>query len=144
MPARKRAADYTGQQTAKLQELRKADIVEASQRIALVNAEQQAAKEEIIDYTGGQAELPEVEVRQAEVNTPFRVIRVNQDIDQMTYGRKVPDPGDYDNPDMSLRRPAVMGPLNEYNFKEGHMYTVPKEVAEHLDAKGYISYMGRV
>jgi hypothetical protein len=143
MPAsRKRAADLTGKEMERLAEDRKTEIVEASSRIALVNAQQKAAREEIVDYTDSPEPLPTVEVRQAEVNSPYRMIRVNQDIDQMTYGRKVPDPGDYDNPDISLRRPAVMGPLNEYNFKEGQMYRVPKEVAEHLNDKGYVSYMG--
>ena len=145
MPAaRKRAADYTGQQTTKLQEERKAEVIEASQRVALVNAQQKAAKEEIIDYTDSNEPLPVVEIRQAEVNTPFRMIRVNQDIDQMTYGRKVIDSGDYDNPDLSLRRPAIMGPVNMYSFAEGQLYRVPKEVAEHLNDRGYISYMGGV
>lgn len=143
MPAsRKRAADLTGRQQEKLQEDRKSEVIEASSRIALVNAQQKAAKEEIIDYTDSTDPLPAVEIRQAEVNTPYRMIRVNQDIDQMTYGREVTDPGDYDNPDMSQRRPAVMGPMHMYNFAEGQMYRVPREVAEHLNDKGYVSYMG--
>jgi hypothetical protein len=142
MPAsRKRAADLTGKQMERLAEDRKTEVIEASQRIALVNAQQKAAKEEIIDYTNSSEPLPVVEVRQAEVNTPFRMIRVNQDIDQMTYGREVIDSGDYDNPDMSQRRPAVMGPMHMYSFAEGQMYRVPREVAEHLNDKGYVSYM---
>jgi hypothetical protein len=145
MPAsRKRAADLTGKRTVQLQEERKAEVIEASQRIALVNAQVKADKEQIIDYTDSTDPLPEVEVRQAQVNTPYRMIRVNQDIEQMTYGRTVVDAGDYDNPDISLRRPSVMGPLTEYNFKEGQMYRVPREVAEHLNDKGYVSYMGGV
>lgn len=145
MPAsRKRAADLTGRMTERLAEDRKTELLEASQRIALVNAQTQAAKEEIIDYTNSNDPLPIVEVRQAEVNTPYRMIRVNQDIDQMTYGREVSDPGDYDNPDFSLRRPAIMGPMNMYTFAEGQMYRVPREVAEHLNDKGYVSYMGGI
>jgi hypothetical protein len=143
MPAsRKRAADLTGRMNEHLKEERKSEIIEASQRIALVNSQQKASREEIIDYTDSSDPLPTVEVRQAEVNTPYRMIRTNQDIEQMTYGREVADPGDYDNPDLSLRRPAVMGPMKMYNFNEGQMYRVPKEVADHLKDKGYISYMG--
>jgi hypothetical protein len=143
MPAsRKRAADLTGKLTEELQEQRKTEILEASQRIALVNAQQQASKEQIVDYTDSNEPLPVVEVRQAEVNTPYRMIRVNQDIDQMTYGREVSDPGDYDNPDLSLRRPAVMGSMKMYSFQEGQLYRVPREVADHLNDKGYVSYMG--
>jgi hypothetical protein len=144
MPARKRAADYTGRQTEALQEARKNEIMEASERIALVTATNKAAKEQIIDYTNSPDPLPVVEVRQAEVNTPYRMIRVNQDLDQMTYGREVIDAGDYDNPDLSLRRPAVMGPVKMYTFAEGQMYRVPREVAEHLNEKGYVSYMSGV
>jgi len=141
-PSRKRAADYTGKQQEALQESRKAEIVEASSRIALVNAQTRASKEEIIDYTDSPDPLPEVEVRAAELATPYRMIRVNADIDQMTYGRSVTDPGDYDNPDMSQRRPAVMGPMKMFSFNEGQMYRVEKEIAEHLENLGYLSYMG--
>lgn len=140
-PSRKRAADYTGKQTEKLNEARKNEIIEASSRIALVNAEAQAAKEEIIDYTNSSDPLPTVEVRKAEVATPYRMIRVNADIDQMTYGREVIDSGDYDNPDLSQRRPAIMGPVKMYSFAEGQMYRVPREIAEHLNNLGYLSYM---
>ena len=53
----------------------------------------------------------------------------------------VVDPGDYEaNPP----RPAIMGPMKYYDFKEGVVYRVPKEVADHLNDIGYISYMGGV
>lgn len=145
MPAaRKRAADLTGRMTEQLAEARKAEVIEASERIALVTAQNKAVKEQIIDYTNSDDPLPVAEVRQAEVNTPYRMIRVNQDIDQMTYGREVIDPGDYHNPDPSLRRPAIMGPVKMYSFAEGQMYRVPREIAEHLNDKGYVSYMSGV
>jgi hypothetical protein len=138
---RKRAADYTGKLTEKLQEDRKAEIVEASQRIAMVNAELKEEKNSVVDYTG-EPEVREVEVREVEVATPYRMIRVNADINQMTFGRSVIDPGDYDNPDFSQRRPAVMGPMKYYDFEEGRLYRVTKDIAEHLQNIGYISYMG--
>jgi len=142
MPAsRKRAADFTGQQQLKLQEERKTELLEASERIALVTSQQKAAREEIVDLTNSDEPLPAVEIRQAEVNTPFRLVRTNQDIDQMTYGREVLDPGDYNNPDHNLRRPAIMGPVKMYSFKEGQLTRIPREVADHLNDKGYLSYM---
>lgn len=143
-PSRKRPADFTGKQTEKLNELKKSELIEASNRIALVNQEVQASREEIIDYTDSDDPLPQIEARQVEVSAPYRMIRVNADIDQMTYGRKVEDPGDYTNPDLNLRRPAVMGGMNVYNFSEGQMYRVPTEVAQHLYDLGYVSYLGGV
>ena len=142
--ARKRPADFTGQQTVKLQDAKRAEVIEASQRMALITAELNAEVDIPVDYTGSAEPMPEVQVREAVVNSPFRMVRLTTDLPQMTYGRIVADPGDYTNPDLTKRRPAVMGGLNEYNFKEGQLYRVPVEVAEHLRVKGYIAYMGGV
>lgn len=139
---RKRPADFTGKLTEKLQEERKAEIVEASQRIALVNAELAQEKDTIVDYTRANEPVAEVQARAVEVASPYRMIRVNADIAQMTFGREVLDSGDYDNPDINLRRPAIMGPMKMYDFNEGQLYRVPKDVAEHLNNLGYLSYMG--
>jgi hypothetical protein len=137
--SRKRPADFTGRQGEQLQESKKAEIIEASQRIALVNAEMEQAKDEVVDYTGSSDPLPSVQLQSAEVNTPFRMIRVNSDIEQMTYGRNVIDPGDLEaNPPRAPR----MGSMNMYTFREGQLYRVPKEIAEHLQTLGYIAYMG--
>jgi hypothetical protein len=143
-PSRKRPADYTGKKTAELQELRKEDILESSSRMALITSEAQKSKEDIIDYSDSDEPLPEVEVRKAELATPYRMIRVNTDIDQMVYGRSVVDEGDMDNPDISLRRPSVMGPMKFWDFKEGQLYKVKREIAEHLDNLGYLSYQGGI
>ena len=143
-PSRKRPADYTGKKTAELQELRKEDILESSSRMALIASEAQKSKEDIIDYSDSDEPLPEVEVRKAELATPYRMIRVNTDIDQMVYGRSVVDEGDMDNPDISLRRPSVMGPMKFWDFKEGQLYKVKREIAEHLDNLGYLSYQGGI
>lgn len=138
-PSRKRPADFTGRKTEQLQEDRKAEIIEASQRIALVNAELKEEKSQVIDYTDSTDPLPQVEIQAAEVNTPYRMIRVNSDITDMTYGREVLDPGDFN---ASPPRAPRMGSMKMYSFAEGQLYRVPKEVAEHLERLGYISYMG--
>lgn len=137
--SRKRPADFTGKQTERLQEAKKAELIEASQRIAMVNAEMAQAKDEPVDYTNSSEPMPHVELRTVEVSSPFRMIRVNTKIDQMTYGREVLDPGDYS---ASPPRPAIMGPMKFYTFEEGQLYRVPKEVADRLDELGYIAYMG--
>lgn len=138
-PSRKRPADYTGRKTEQLQEDKKAEIIEASQRIALVNAELQEEKNQIVDYTHSNEPLPQVEIQSAVVNTPFRMIKVNSDITDMTYGREVLDPGDFE---ATPPRAPRMGSMNMYSFQEGQLYRVKKEVAEHLERLGYIAYMG--
>lgn len=145
MPAqpRTRAADYTGRQKAKLAEAHKAEIQEAAGRIALITAEAEATKDDIIDITGSNEPLPQAVIQEVSVNSAFRIIRVNSDIDQMTFGRSVVDSGNYDDPDMSKHRPAIMGPMNYHTFKEGQAYRVPADLAEHLDSLGYLSFMGR-
>ena len=137
--SRKRAADMTGKLSEQLKEQHSTELKEAAARVALATAAADEDKNVVVDYTGSDEPIPEVELRKVEVSSPFRMIRVNQDIDQMTYGRTVVDPGDYTaNPP----RPAIMGPMQYYNFKEGVVYRVPKEVADHLNDIGYISYMG--
>lgn len=140
-PARKRPADYTGRLTEQLAEDKKAEQLEASQRIAMVTAQQQEIKSQVVDYTDSEEPLPEVELRSVEVSTPYRMIRVNADIKDMTFGRKVIDPGEYQDIDISKHRPAIMGPMNMYTFNEGQLYRVTKDVADHLNSIGYIAYM---
>lgn len=137
--SRKRAADYTGRKTEQLQRDRKAELQEAATRVAMATASAEEEKNIVVDYTHSDEPMPEVELKAVQVNSPFRMIRVNQDIDNMTYGRSVVDPGDYNS---NPPRPAIMGPMNFYSFKEGVVYRVPKEVADHLNDIGYLAYMG--
>lgn len=137
-PGRKRAADFTGKQTERLNEAKQAEQKEAAAHVAMVTAQEVELKNTIIDSETGQP-VNDVEIREVEATSPTRTIRVNTDIDQMTWGREVWDAGDYEaNPP----RPAVMGPLKTYNFAEGQPYRVPVDVAEHLNALGYLSYLG--
>lgn len=75
-------------------------------------------------------EAPEVQVVQRSERRPFTraagvalnpfvTIRVDQDIEEMTFG-------------------MVNGEPNNYNFKEGLQYKVPREVAEHLNERGLV------
>lgn len=141
--ARKRAADLTGRNMEKLQEERRAEIKDAASRIAMINAVEEADKDEIVDLTGSDEPIPEAVYQEVKVNSPFNMIRTNQDLPDVTFGRKVIDSGDYDNPDLSKRRPAVMGSMNMYSFKEGQLTRVPADLASHLDKLGYLSYKGR-
>lgn len=136
--ARKRPADFTGKETERLNEERKAERIEAASRMATVNAEREEASNEIVDYfPEAGVDLPSIEVRKVEASTPYRIIRVNSDIDKMVFGREVVDPGD-----VEVGRPAVMGSIKMWDFKEGQSYRVSKDMAEHLNRLGYLSYMG--
>lgn len=66
--------------------------------------------------------------QRAQVVPPSRVqtarssmvkVRVDQDVEDMTYGMRNGEP-------------------NNYNFKEGMTYQVPVEVADHLDQRGLV------
>lgn len=134
---RKRPADFTGRQTEQLNEAKKADRAEQAARMAMVNAQEAELQNSLIDFETGQP-VPEVGVKEVEVSSPTRTIRVNSDIDNMTWGREVWDAGD---PEKGI--PARMGPLKNYTFKEGVAYSkVPVELAEHLNRLGYLSYLG--
>jgi len=132
---RKRPADFTGIQSERLNEEKK--VERAASKIAMVNAVDEVSGPQFVDYTGADIPLPEVEVHEVEVNNPYRTIRVNTKIEQMTFGRRVMDPGD---PQHGI--PPIMGDLPMYNFDEGKSYRVPKDMAEHLEAKGYLAYIG--
>lgn len=137
-PSRKRAADFTGKQTEQLNEAKKADRAEQAAHMAMTVAQEVELKNTVIDIETGEP-VNDVEIREVEATSPTRTIRVNQDINQMTWGREVWDAGDMEaNPP----RAPIMGPLKTYDFEEGQPYRVPVDVAEHLNHLGYLSYLG--
>jgi len=135
----KRPADYTGLQSERLAQAKAAEQQDAANRMALLTAQQVAESDQLVDYTGSGEPLPQVEVKTVEVNAPYRTIRVNSKIEDMTYGREVLDPGDL-NADPP--RPPIMGSITRYTFEEGRPYRVTKEMADHLNRLGYLSYLG--
>jgi hypothetical protein len=65
-------------------------------------------------------EAPATEV----ARSAFVTVRIDNDIDDMTYG-------------------MLNGEPNNYTFKEGLQYSIPREVAEHLNDRGLIrQWMG--
>jgi hypothetical protein len=135
--ARKSGGDFTGQQGLKNNAAKQTELKEAASRMAVITAVEQEVSDSIIDYTNPDNPIVEVQVRQVEVNTPERVIVLNQDLDNVTWGRKVEDPGD-----LETGRPAVLGSMNMRSFKEGQKYKVERELAEHLNDRGYVAFMG--
>lgn len=136
----KRPADFTGRQTEKLNEELKSEREARSREVALVNAEQEQTSTQVIDYTGADEPLPELEIKPVEINEPFRTIRVNTKIEQMTFGRQVLNPG-HGLPGDSDYIPPIMGSIPQFNFEEGRSYRVPREMAEHLQKLGYLAYI---
>lgn len=120
MPPRKSPQDVTGARAAKLATENADKQAQAAQRMAMMTAANKQAKAETVDLTGhaqaGQTDVDQVELRSGvEVAEAARTIRVNADITQMTFGR-----GTY------------------YDFEEGRTYRVPADLADHLDALGYV------
>lgn len=134
----KSPADFTGIQTQRLVEAHKEELQEQAKHLAMVNAAAAEDKDVVIDYTGADTPVAEVEKAPVEINSPIRTIRVNSDIDDMTFGRIVVDPGDPET-----GRPAIMGPLNTFTFKVGFAYKVPVDLAKHLEAQGRLAYIGQ-
>jgi hypothetical protein len=50
-----------------------------------------------------------------EVKQPYRTVRINSDLDQMTFGAG-----------------------HHYDFERGRSYKLPAELADHLDSKGFV------
>jgi hypothetical protein len=130
--------DFTGQKQQRLEADKSEAKKEAAKRVAMVNEVEREVNNEVIDYTGADIPLPEVEVQEVEINDPYRTIRVNTDINQMTFGRRVQDPGDIEH-----GIPPVMGDIPMYNFEEGRSYRIPKDMADHLQRLGYLAYVGK-
>lgn len=74
--------------------------------------------EEVAAVLAAQAARPVHRQTHTALNPIVRV-RIDQDVDKMTYGMHNNEP-------------------NNFNFKEGLQYDLPREVAEHLDERGLI------
>lgn len=120
MPTRQRSnrnpRDYTGRQSEELALENQAELAERANEIGLLRQVQAAELAEVVDYTKkSNPEPTEVDVTDVEVGPTFKELRVNAEIEQMTFGHG-----------------------NEYNFKPGRVYRVPIEVANHLETLGYV------
>lgn len=113
-----RAADVTGRKREQLQKQHAEEIARRADEISTATAAQ-AEKDanSVTDLTqeSGPVVVDSVEEVEASVSEASVVIRVNEDIDDMTLG---------------------VG--NVYSFKMGQKYKVPKAVADHLEEKGYV------
>lgn len=119
-----KAGDFTGQQRLKAQKALAEEQAARKDEIALANAaEIESMQNDVIDVTGSNASVPvvvdPVEVLTAETDEgEYEVIRVAEDVEKATI--------------------ASHEGLNTYDFKAGHKYKVPVNVAFHLRERGVL------
>lgn len=113
---RARPQDYTGRQRDKLA-AEHAEVVRArDDQIAMATAVQAEVDSGLHDYVGDQQTTQlNADGEVVYVEAPARVIRVNSDIDEMTFGAG-----------------------NLFTFKEGQQYRVSAELANYLEELGRV------
>lgn len=117
--ARPKASDFTGREREKLQKDHAEELARRADEISMATiAAEEAASNSVTDLTANPSKpviidsVEEVEINLSEATV---IIRVNEDVEDMTFG---------------------VG--NNYTFKAGQKYKVPRNVADHLEEKGYI------
>ena len=133
----KRPGDLTGTRGQALAKER-----DEAQEAALAEAAAAKAGERVeklstvVDYTETSRPVAEVVDTPVEVQPKEMTIRVNYPIEEMTFGREVISPAEY-NEHGEVTKPAILGGLKQYDFEEGVQYKVPFELGAHLKSLGY-------
>ena len=129
--AAKSPADLTGRRSA---QLAKEQAEKRDQEAAELAAKDPGRQDVALDNgihpeTGrhGGGDEPEATVR----------VRVSYPIEEMTFGKEVVDPGEFDETGLCTRLP-VLGSLKIYTFAEGKEYRLTPDMAEHLRGLGYL------
>lgn len=135
----KRPGDLTGRNTQKLEAERdEAQEAEAQARLTKASEERVELLSTVVDYSeGGVRTEAEVVETEPEIHPATMLIRVNYPIEQMTFGREVVAPPEYDDHG-NVTKPAILGGMLTYDFKEGQQYRVPWELGAHLKSLGYV------
>jgi hypothetical protein len=118
MAARKRAGDLTGLETERLVKENQAELKLRAQEIAMMAEIENEQNDIPVDYSEGPVEPPVVEelyVAEVKLESPTKVIIPNTTLEKMTFGAG-----------------------KHYDFEEGKKYTVPIELARHLESKGLL------
>lgn len=119
MATKAKATDFTGRQREALSKQYAEEQAKRANEMALATAEAEyKAEHEVVDATKpNRMETVVVdEIKKTGATGKTVVIRVAEDIDAMTLGA-----GNY------------------YSFKAGQKYEVTPQVADHLEAKGYLA-----
>lgn len=146
----KRPGDLTGvrgQQLAAKAAREKAQS--ATELQEALEAERLAKRAQDVDYSTEAREAARkaaaagvVEETEVEVRPKTRRIRVNYEINDMTFGREVIKPAELDDQGRVVSE-AILGSLRLMSFEEGVWYTVDTDVADHLTFLGYVYDDGR-
>lgn len=109
---RRRPQDFTGREADRLAKERDEAAERAANELTMVQSAEREVKSEVVDYATPELSKPAgpVEVRQ-----PYRTVRINTDLEQVTYGAG-----------------------HHYDFEQGRTYKLPTDFADHLDAKGFV------
>lgn len=115
----KKSNDFTGRQAEQLAAEARANTKAREAEIAMITAQEQQEFEDTIQDVSVQANNPTIVDEVLDMNIELAdhtvVVRVAEDIDNMTYGHG-----------------------NNYTFKAGGKYKVPKDVAERLQSLGLL------
>jgi len=145
--ARKSARDWTGLQNERLQKANQRELVQKQKETTLLTEAIEEDAGTVHDYTGRMVSVtPTAPENQIELKKPNVTIRLTETIESMTFGRAIYQPGDADHPHGPPRPEdpehpsnfAYVGPLTSYDFTQGNSYTVPYELARHLDERGFV------
>ncbi len=116
---RKRSNDYTGQQAEALAKEAAEEKQIRAQEMAMMTAEKEREFEDTVQDMTQQPEKPTIIDEVVEVGVVMAddsvVVRVAEDIENMTYGHG-----------------------NTYSFKAGGKYKIPRAVAERLEDLGLL------
>lgn len=114
-PTRRRSQDYTGSQADKLAKERDEAAAARAAEITMTQQATEQAKEEVVDYVSPPQDEAPVAQHSVEVRQPYRTVRINSDLEQVTYGAG-----------------------NHYDFERGRTYKLPADFADHLDRQGFV------
>jgi len=134
---RKAPGDATGREDQRLKAENATAIELAAQQMSMATAARSVEDDDVVDFTD--AARPKIEVKPPE--PVYRIpqkhkVRVLADIDRMTFGKEIIDPGDFTDPNNPHM--PVLGSLKEYSFKEGRVYLVDEPLYQHLKQLEYI------
>lgn len=136
-----RPGDATGLLKQKLEAAHAMEVAEAQEHISTTTRiDDQRKRNEVIDYSGADEPLPEVQADEPEEPTPFVVFRASQAIDRMVFGRKIQIEKFTDDNGVEHQVPVPAG-LNFFDFEEGRQYRVPRPLYEHLLERGYVAHL---
>jgi hypothetical protein len=134
---RKGPTDLTGREDERLRNAHSDEVAEAAEHMAMIQAGERRRKGSVHDFRdSSRAKVePKPVTIEPSVKRDYQV-RILADIDEMTFGRDIIDPGDLSDPDNP--RMPVLGGLKTYSFKEGEEYIVDEPLYVHLSSLGYI------